>query len=159
MKRLLFLSVLGIFMAFQVSAQDNTKVKDKDVPQVVQDKDVPQAIKTTFDNQFAGATMVEWKLKHGNYKAMFTKDNKKQSAEFSSAGELISKGEKIEQTELPAAVSDAIKTSYASSTVGEVYRIDKGGQIQYLVKLEGNDKKKLVFDAQGKEVMKEKMDK
>lgn len=146
MKKLLLIIALGLFTAFEVNAQDKDKVKDKDVP---------QAVRTAFDNQFDNAMLVDWKVKDGKYKAMFTKDMKKHFAEFSSSGELIAKGEKIDKDELPTPVADAVKTSFSDSNIDEVYRVEKDGQTKYMVKLDGNPKKKIVYDAQGK-VVKEK---
>jgi len=146
MKKLLLVTFLGFFTAVGLKAQDNDKLKDKDVP---------QAVRTAFDNQFDNTMLVDWKAKDGKYKAMFTKDMKKHFAEFNSSGELISKGEKINRDELPTPVADAVKTSYSGSNIDEVYRVEKDGQTKFLVKLEGNPKKKVVYDAQGK-VVKEK---
>jgi hypothetical protein len=143
MKKLLLITLLGIFTAFQVNAQEKAKIKDKDVP---------QAVRTAFDNQFDNTAMVDWKMKDGKYKAMFTMNLKKHFAEFSSSGELLSKGEKIDKDGLPTPVADAIKTSYANNNIDEVYRIEKGGQTQYMVKLEGDPKKKVIYDAQGQVV-------
>ena len=146
MKKLLLFAVLGVFTAFQVNAQDNEKIKDKDVP---------QAVKTAFDNQFNNTAMVDWKMKDGKYKAAFTMNLKKHFAEFSNSGELISKGEKIDKEELPNPVADAVKTGFSSSKVDEVYRVEKEGKTMYMVKLDGNPKQKILYDDQGK-VLKEK---
>lgn len=150
MKKLLFIALLGMSAAFTANAQhDDNKLKDKDVP---------QAVRTAFDAQFDNAMMVDWKMKDGNYKAMFTKDMKKHFAEFNASGELVAKGEKVNKDDLPTGVADAVKTGYASSNIDEVYRVEKGGQTLYMVKLDGNPVKKVVYDAEGK-VVKEKMHK
>lgn len=149
MKNLLLITVLGFFTAFQVDAQDKQKLKDKDVP---------QAVRTAFDNAFDNALMVDWKMKDGKYKAAFTKDLKKHFAEFSSSGELISKGVKIDKDELPTAVSGAVSASYANDKIDEVYRVEKGGKTKYLVKLDGEPKRKIMYDEQG-QVIKDKTDK
>jgi hypothetical protein len=142
MKKLLLVAVLGLFV-LAVNAQDAQKIKDNDVP---------QAVKTAFEKEFPNTTLADWKIKDGNYKASFTNGSKKQMAEFGASGELISKGEKISKDELPTPVGDAVKQGYSSSDVGEIYRVEKGGQTLYLVKLEGNAPKKLVYDAQGKQI-------
>lgn len=146
MKTLLFLTVITFLAVPGINAQDHGKLKDKDVP---------QAVRTAFDTQFDNAMMVDWKLKEGNnYKASFTKNLKKHFAVFNSSGELLSKGEKIDRNELPTPVADAVKNGFSSSNIDEVYRVEKGGQTQYMVKLEG--KKQVIYDAAGK-VVKEKM--
>jgi len=148
MKTLLLIGVLGLFTALQASAQDDSKTK-------IKDKDVPQAVRTSFDNQFDNTMMVDWTAKDGKYKASFTQNLKKHFAEFNESGELVSKGEKIDRGELPTAVADAVKTGYASNNVDEVYRVEKDGQTHFMVKLDGNPKKKVVYDAEGK-IIKEK---
>lgn len=149
MKRLFFIAVMSLLINLGVKAQDNDRE--------LKDSDVPEAVRTAFDKQFDNTMMVEWKMKDGKYKAKFNQGLKKHTAEFSSSGELLAKGEKIGKDELPTPVSDAVKTSYASSNIDEVYRIEKKGQTYYKVKLDGNPDKKVMYDAQGK-VIKEKMD-
>jgi uncharacterized membrane protein YkoI len=151
MKKLLFIAILGIFGAYAAQAQDDNKMK-------VKDKDVPQAVKSAFESQFANASDVEWKVKNGKYKAKFDMNGVEQFAELNNSGEVVSKGTKIPNEELPTLVSDAVKSNYASNKVDEVYRVEKGGQTHYMVKLDGNPEKKLVYDAQGK-LVKEKMHK
>jgi hypothetical protein len=150
MKKVFLIAVLGAFFAFAANAQAPTDIKDKDVP---------QAIKTAFDNQFDNTTMVNWKMKDGNYKASFLMNLKKHFAEFNNAGELVSKGEKIDKDELPTSVADAVKTGYAGKEIDEVFKVEKGGQTQYMVKLDGEPKKKIVYDAQGNLVKEKKMEK
>lgn len=151
MKNLLFVFVFTAFGTLAVNAQNVQE------PAKIKDKDVPQAVRSAFDNQFDKTTMADWKLKNGNYKVSFRQGLKKHIAEFSPAGELVSSGEKVEKDELPTPVGDAIKINYANSNIDEVYRIEKDGQTQYLVKLEGNPKKKVVYDAEGK-LLTEKME-
>jgi hypothetical protein len=147
MKKYLCIALIGLFTAGPLSAQQNENKVD--------DKDVPQAVRTAFDNQFDNTMMVNWKKKGENYKAMFTMNMKKHMAEFSSSGELIAKGEKIDRNDLPTAVSDVVKRDYSSSNIDEIYRVEKNGQTQYMVKLDTDPAKKIIYDAQGK-VIKEK---
>ena len=150
MKKVFLITLLSGFFALTAHAQAPTDIKDKDVP---------QAIRTAFDNQFDNTTLVNWKLKEGNYKASFMMNLKKHFAEYSSSGELLSKGEKIEKDELPTPVSDAVKTGYAGKDIDEAFKVEKGGQTHYMLKLEGEPKKKIVYDAQGNLVKEKKMDK
>ena len=143
MKKLLFIAILGVFGALAASAQEDNKMK-------VKDKDVPEAVKTAFQSQFANASDVEWKVKNGKYKAKFDMNGVEHMAELNSSGEVVSKAMKIPNDELPTLVSDAVKSSYANATIDDVYRVEKGGQTQYLVKLDGSPDKKLLYDAQGK---------
>ena len=156
MKKLLLIAALGLFSVTWANAQENAQQKESKVAaKDLKDSDVPQAIRDAFDKQFTNTSMVNWKMKDDKYVVMFTQDTKKQMAEFNTSGELLSKGEKIEKDDLPAPVADAIKTGYSGININEVYRIEKDGQTQYKVKLEGNPKKIAIYDAQGK-LLKEK---
>ena len=149
MKKMLFIAVISLLVGYGAKAQDDDRK--------LKDNEVPEAVRSAFDRQFDNTMMVDWKMKDGKYKAKFNQGLKKHVAEFSSSGELLSKGEKIGKDDLPSPVSDAVKASYASSNVDEVYRIEKKGQTYYKVKLDGNPDKKVIYDAQGK-VIKEKVD-
>ncbi|MBL7699118.1 MAG: PepSY-like domain-containing protein [Chitinophagaceae bacterium] len=151
MKNVLFVFAFTIFGWLAVNAQNVQE------PSKIKDKDVPEVVRNAFDNQFDNTAMAQWKMKEGNYKVSFRQGLKKHMAEFSSSGELISKGEKVEKNDLPTPVGDAVKANYSNSNIDEVYRIEKNGETQYLVKLEGNPKKKVVYDVQGK-VLTEKME-
>ena len=148
MKHLFLALMLVVAATLQVHAQDDVK-KDK-----TDSKDVPEAVRSAFDAKFDNAMMVDWKMKDGKYKASFTQGLKKRMAEFSTSGELISESEKIGKDELPTPVSDALKTNYSNSNIDEIYRVQKGSDTHFMVKMD-NPKKKVIYDAQGK-LIKEK---
>ena len=148
MKKLLMIMLAACLVTLQLNAQNKQDKKD------VNAKDVPQAVKSAFESQFANAADVEWKMKNGSYKAKFEQNDLDHFAEFNNSGELVSHGTEVKEGEIPAAVSDAIKTNYSGSSIDDVYRVEKKGQVKYMVKLNGNNKK-LVFDEQGK-LVKEK---
>ena len=138
----------ALFLTLQLNAQNKQDKKD------VNAKDVPQAVKSAFESQFAGASDVEWKSKNGSYKAKFEQNDVDHFAEFSNSGELVLHGTEIQESEIPAAISDAIKNNYSGNKIDDVYRVEKKGQVKYMVKLENNNKK-LVYDEQGK-ILKDK---
>ncbi|WEK37036.1 MAG: PepSY-like domain-containing protein [Candidatus Pseudobacter hemicellulosilyticus] len=141
MRNLFLIAALTVASTCQVFAQDkDNKVKNRDVP---------EAVRASFDNNFDNTTNLDWRMKDGNYKAMFQVDLREHMAEFNSSGELLSKGQKIERSEMPTNITDAVKTGYAGDKINEVYRIEKEGQIQYMVKLNGNPKKKIIYDSNG----------
>lgn len=148
MKNVLMICTLLLGSALYVNAQDQNKMK-------VNDKDVPQNVKAAFTSNFANASEVEWKLYDGKYKAKFDSNGEDNFAEFSSSGELISKGTKINKDQLPAAVNDAFKNAYAGKDINEAYRIEKGTETFYKVKVGGDQKKAIVYSADGK-VIKDK---
>jgi hypothetical protein len=145
MKQILMICTLVIGSALYVNAQDHNKMK-------VNEKDVPQSVKSAFNSNFPNASNVEWKMYDGKYKAKFTQNGEEQIAEFSSSGELISKGTKISKDQLPPAVTEALKTSYANKGIDEAYKIEKGNETYYKVKLAGEPKKAITYTADGKVV-------
>lgn len=138
-----------------VQAQEHNKDKDHKKMEI-KEKDVPEAVRSAFQSQFANASDVDWKMMKGKYKAKFEMGDVDHMAEFTSTGELVSKGMEIDKNEVPTLVSDAVKTGYAGKNIDEVYRVEKGGSTYYMVKLDGDPDKKLMYDAQGK-LVKEKM--
>ena len=160
MKKILFIAAIGLCTVISANAQDHKNMKDhKDHEKMkLKDNDVPQAVKSAFTSQFPGASDVDWKMKNGNYKAKFDMNGTDHMAEMTQSGELVCKGVEIKKDELPTLVSDAVRTGYTSNTIDEAYKIEKGGNTYYLVKLDGNPDKKLMYDTQGK-LVKEKMHK
>jgi hypothetical protein len=125
--------------------------------QELKESDVPAAVKTSFKTAFPNAKDVDWKMKEGKYKVDFDIDGTDHIAAFGADGKIISKGMKIRVSELPSAVTSAVKSSYAGKDIENVYRVDKNGTVCYLVKLEGNPDTKVLYSADG-QVVKEKKD-
>jgi hypothetical protein len=125
--------------------------------QELKETDVPAAIKTSFKTAFPNAKDVDWKMKEGKYKVDFDIDGTDHIAAFGADGKMISKGMKIRVSELPSAVTSAVKSSYAGKDIQNVYRVDKNGTVCYLVKLEGNPETRVLYSADG-QVVKEKKD-
>jgi hypothetical protein len=97
-------------------------------------------------------------MKEGKYKVDFDVDGTDHIAAFGTDGKMLSKGMKIRVSELPSAVSNAVKTAYADKNIDNVYRVDKNGTVHYMVKLDGNPETKVVYTADG-QLVKEKKDK
>lgn len=151
MKKLLFITAIGILTALNINAQEKDMKDHKTHEKMkVKDKDVPQSVKSAFESLFPGASDVDWKMKNGNYKADFDMGRTDYIAELTPSGELVSKGMEIKKNELPTLVSDAVKAEFANHTIDEVYRIEKSANIYYLVELDGNPDRKLMYDEQGK---------
>ena len=123
--------------------------------QELKETDVPAAVKTSFKSAFPNAKDVDWKMMEGKYKVDFDIDGTDHIAAFGTDGKMISKGMKIRVSELPSAVTSAVKSSYAGKDIQNVYRVDKNGTVCYLVKLEGNPETKVMYSADG-QVVKEK---
>ncbi len=148
MKNKLLALCLAMSIALSVNAQEKMKVKDKDVPATVQ---------SNFKNQYPDASGAEWKIKGDKYKVHFKVNGTKQMAAYDLSGTLISKGVEIKESELPAAISSAAKTTYADRSIDEIYKVDKDGIVNYLVKLKGDPETRIVYSGDGHEI-KEKSD-
>jgi hypothetical protein len=146
MKKIFFASLLIIGLVLSVSAQE--KVKEKDVPTTVQ---------ASFKTGYPEAKDVDWKMKDGNYKAKFKVNGTNHIASFDATGKMLSKGIEIKESELPAAVTHAVRLAYANRTIDNVYSMEKDGSTNYLVKLKGSPETKVLYSADG-QVVKEKID-
>lgn len=144
MKKLIFAILLVTGLTQIAAAQEQVK-----------ESDVPAEVKTGFKNAFPDAKDVEWKMKDGKYKVKFEMNGTDNIAAFDAAGKMLSKGVKIKESELPAAVAAAVKSGYADRTIDDVYKVDKNGTIHYMVKLNGSPETKVAYTADG-QVVKEK---
>ena len=148
MKKKLLAFCLAAGIVLSINAQEKTKISDKDLPATIQ---------TNFKSQYPDASGADWKLKDGKYKVHFNVNGTKQMAAYDQAGTMLSKGVEIKQSELPANITSSTKSLYANRDIDEVYKVDKNGATQYLVKLKGDPETKILYSADG-QVIKEKQD-
>jgi hypothetical protein len=137
MKKIFFLGLLTTGLMLGTYAQD------------IKEKDVPAAIQTSFKTGFPNAKDVEWKLKDGKYKAKFEVNGLDHFAKYGADGKLMARGMKIRTSEIPNAVSTAVKNAYAARMIDDVYRVDKEGAAFYLVKMKGDPETKVLYTADG----------
>ena len=109
---------------------------------------IPKGIIETFNANFKGSTVESWdKENDGGYEAEFDLNGVETSATFSSDGKLIETEQEIEESALPTAISEYLKTNYSSKSIDEVAKITTGeGIIKYEVEIEKTD---LIFDEKG----------
>jgi hypothetical protein len=138
MKKIFFLGLLTVGLMTGAYAQDEVK-----------EKDVPAAIHSSFKSAFPNAKDVEWKLKDGKYKAKFEVNGLDHFAKYGADGKLLARGMKIRTSEIPNAVTTAIKETYAARMIDDVYRVDRNGAAFYLVKLKGDPETKVLYSADG----------
>lgn len=137
MKKILFACLLTAGLMTGTYAQD------------VKEKDVPATIQSNFKTGFPNAKDVEWKLKDGKYKVEFEVNGLDHFAKYGADGKLLARGMKIRTSELPNAVTTAIKGSYAARMIDDAYRVDKDGSAFYLIKLKGDPETKVLYTADG----------
>lgn len=138
MKKIFFAGLLTAGLMAGAYAQDNVK-----------EKDIPAGIQSSFKSGFPNAKDVEWKLKDGKYKAKFEVNGLDHFAKYGADGKLIAKGMKIRTSEIPNAVSAAVKETYAARMIDDAYRVDKDGAVFYQLKLKGDPETKVLYTADG----------
>jgi hypothetical protein len=110
---------------------------------------VPPAVKTSFAKQFPG-TKVSWELENGNYEAGFEQQGHEMAALFQANGALIESEVEIKISELPATVTDYVKSHYKGSKIKEAAKITKAsGEVNYEAEVNGKD---VIFDSNGNPV-------
>ena len=137
----MFITAIAIAgLGFAANAQKSEKVKEQDVPAAVQ---------TSFKSEFPDAKDADWKIKDGHYKVDFDVNDVDQIASFDAAGKMMLKGVEIKESELPAAITSAVQSGHAGKNIDDVYKIEKDGATQYLVKFKGNPGTKAIYSADG----------
>ena len=117
-------------------------------------QNVPAEVKAAFAKSFPNTTVKKWDKEDGNYEANFTKDGKTMSATFDAKGTWMETETDIKISELPAAVSDYVKTNYKGATIKEAAIINNpSAKKLYEAEVKGED---LLFDENGKFLKKEK---
>ena len=110
-------------------------------------QDAPSAVKNAFAKNFPGASVKKWDKEDGKYEANFSKGGKIMSATFAADGTLEETETDIKVSELPASVTEYIKTNYKGAAVKEAAMIVRGSDKMYEAEVKGKD---LLFDIQGK---------
>ena len=138
MKRNILAFCLVIGLALGTNAQE--KIKEKDLPVTIQ---------KVFKIQYPEAMGSTWKVKDGKYKADFKQGDVKQTACFDESGALLSRAAEIPESDLPQAVSAALKSAYTDRAIESVYKVEKAGITSYSVKFSGEPMVKLLYSADG----------
>ncbi|MBL0232041.1 MAG: PepSY-like domain-containing protein [Chitinophagaceae bacterium] len=113
---------------------------------------VPAAVKSAFSAKYPNATDVKWgKENKHEYEAEFKMNNNAVSANFKENGSWVETESVITQTELPAAVKDAVMKKYPGATIVLSEKTEMpGNKIHYEVSFNVNQKKRsLEFNADG----------
>jgi uncharacterized membrane protein YkoI len=113
---------------------------------------VPANVTAAFNKKFPGASSVKWSKENAKeFEAEFKLNNNSVSANFGTDGAWTETETTINASELPAAVTSAIKTKYPGSTVTLSEKVEKPEKTYYEVELKANNKKKeLEISPEGK---------
>ncbi|MGB7786043.1 MAG: PepSY-like domain-containing protein [Salinimicrobium sp.] len=107
--------------------------------------------KQAFEQKFPNARSVSWEKEHdGEWEAEFKLDGKKYSANFKENGTWLETESEIQENEVPAVVSGAMKAEFPAAKVNEVYKVERqdGISYEYEIKLNGK-KQEVIFDSSG----------
>lgn len=139
MKKLIMMSTLVATIGFAACAQKLDASK------------VPASVKTAFVKRFPGA-IAEWGKENAKeYEAEFKFNGKAASANFLTDGSWVETEMEINMSELPAAVTAAVKTKHPGATISKVYKIDNAkGELTYETEIKtGNKKQEMILKADG----------
>jgi len=115
--------------------------------QKVAKKDVPAPVQKAFSMGYPDATSVKWEKENGNYEASFEIKEAETSVVYAPNGTMLETEKEIETTELPASISDYVKTHYKGQKIKEASKItDAAGMVTYEAEIKGMD---LIFDSKG----------
>ena len=106
----------------------------------------------SFKGQFADAQKPEWEKLNDKYEVEFEQGTTERGAVLDASGKVLMLKQEIADTEIPAAVSNAIKQNYKSYDLEEAEKIEYESKTYYEVELSRFFMgKELIFTADGKE--------
>jgi uncharacterized membrane protein YkoI len=113
---------------------------------------VPSAVTKAFKTKYPGATNVKWgKESAKEYEAEFKLNGTSISANFGTDGTWVETETAIKETDLPAAVTAAIKKNYPGAVITMAEKLEQpGGKLLYETSIKVKGKKKsLEMNADG----------
>ena len=102
---------------------------------------VTKAVQVAFENNFSGALNVTWEQLEDYYFASFELNKKKVKAAYNEKGELVGTSRKLQLSEIPLNVSQALKTRFLDYVVlNTVTEIVYDGETFYYATAESSSK-------------------
>lgn len=109
---------------------------------------VPDVVKKAFTEKFPSATEIKWSKENSHeYEASFLLNNVKMSANFSSDGSWVETETAIGISDLPDAVTGAVRKAYPDATIDgadKIERADSGIKYEVEIKNKKEDMELLV---------------
>lgn len=131
--------LLAFLVTASVSAQDLMK------------SEVPQALTEKFQKEYPNGNDVEWEKEMDIYKVEFEIDRQDYEIWYAVSGEMVKMEKDLNSSELPAAVSNAIKTNYKDFRIDDCEEQQIDGKTSYKVELEkGSEDFDVRYDKAGK---------
>lgn len=119
------------------------------------DIEVPAVVSKAFSEKYPEAKDAEWEQENENetaYEAEFKLNKKEMSAVFSANGTWLQTETEVDEKDLPAAVTAAIKKTFSAYKIEETELLERPNvPLAYEVELETKDDKEIVvvFTADG----------
>ena len=115
--------------------------------QDIKEKDVPAAVMASFKKDFPKAGEMEWEKEDTGYEVEFEEAEVEITATYDATGKLLESEKEIEQKELPASISEYIKTNLGGKKIKETsVMTDAAGTQTFEVQVEKTD---FIFDEKG----------
>lgn len=112
--------------------------------------EINDAVKASFNNEFAGARVIEWKEEAGFFKATFILGDHRTEAYFRENGQLEGSIRTLFYNQLPLAVMTAVDKRFVNADIWDVNEINNSLGTVYRITLESKQKKfRLRLDASG----------
>jgi hypothetical protein len=119
MKNIVFLLTISAF-SFVACKKSAMNPNGSGTANVIPVSSVPSAVRTTFDNNFSGATEVEWQKNSSNsFTSQFNLSNQRHEASFDDSGHQSSHSVICLTASVPQAVLDAFRQRFPTDNVFE----------------------------------------
>jgi len=112
----------------------------------------PEAVKKAFDHKFPGSVNVKWgKESAKEWEAEFILNGSNISANFTIDGKWLETETSIKVTDVPKAITDAIKSKFPDWTITTADKTETAGKgtIYEIIIKKGKDKKEVAFREDG----------
>lgn len=139
MKKLKIAALL-VFATATISAQD------------LKTNEVPANLQSTFTTAYSNATDIEWEKKGDHYKVEFEINKLDHDIWYDAEGKVVKSKIEISESELPAAIGNAVKSKYADYMIDSIEVREQEGSKTYEVEIEKGwfKERKLILDDSGK---------
>ena len=129
--------------------------------QKISEDKVPAMVVTNFKKQFAKASKPQWEMEEADFEVNFKNNGVEYSAKYDKQGNWLETEQEIKNTELPAAVKNAIEKEFPKAEIEESEKVSYPNQASvYELEIEhGKQKFEVQFSAEGKLLKKEEMKK
>ncbi len=119
--------------------------------QKVKETEVPKAVLESFNKNFAGAKVEEWKKEKDGYEAEFDWNKEDLTANFATDGKLLETEAEIATKALPVAITEYMSKNYSGYKIEEAFKMTNAyGKVTYETEVEkGKEEFDLIFDSNG----------